>query len=429
MPPTEELEQARRKAEPTRVEVPPAPNPLPTPAPALAPVQTRQPRKRSYRAWAILAVIAGVAIWYLATHKPADSDAAGRAAEGPVPVTPGVVAMKNVPIFLTGIGTVQAFNTVTVHSRVDGELQKIVFAEGQDVKAGGLLAIVDPAPFQTALDQAVGKQGQDAAQLENAKLDLQRDTDMFAQRVISSQQFDTQKALVAQLQATVVADEAAVASAKVQLDYSTIRSPIDGRVGIRQIDQGNIIHAADANGLVVITQLQPISVIFTLPEQNLRLIHGQSLDGAGMKVLAVDRDDDTILDTGSVAVVNNQIDPTTGTIQIKANFPNRKFQLWPGQFINARLLLTTRKNGLTVPAQVVQNGPDGAFVYVIQRDKTVQVRPVKVAQVDNNEALIDDGLKAGESVVVDGQYKLQPGSKVTLPQSAHTGASSPATGS
>jgi len=323
--------------------------------------------------------------------------------------------MKDVPIYLTGIGTVQAFNTVTVHSRVDGQLNKVAVTEGQDVKEGDVLAIIDPAPFQTALDQAKGKQGEDAAQLANAKLDLTRDTDMLAKKVISSQQYDTQKALVDQLEATVVADVGAVASAQVQLDYSTMRSPLSGRVGIRQIDQGNIIHAADTNGLVVITQLQPISVLFTLPEQNLRLIHQQSLDGAGMQVLAVDRDDNSVLDVGTVGVVNNQIDPTTGTIQIKANFPNAKYQLWPGQFVNARLLLTTRKNGVTVPAQVVQNGPDGAFAYVIEADNTVQVRPVKVAQVDNNVALIDSGLKPGEKVVVDGQYKLQPGSKVVVP--------------
>jgi len=365
-----------------------------------------------------------VVVWYLATHRPADQTANGRAGfEGPVPVTPGVVQQKDVPIYLNGIGTVQAFNTVTVHSRVDGQLQKVLFTEGQDVKEGDILAQVDPAPFQTALDQASGKKGQDVAQLQNANLDMQRDTDMLAKKVISSQQYDTQKALVDQLAATVAADQAAIASAQVQLDYATIRSPLTGRVGIRQIDQGNIIHATDTNGLVVITQLQPISILFTLPEQNLKAIHQQSLDGSGLQVLAVDRDDNGILDTGSVAVVNNQIDPTTGTIQVKATFPNAKYQLWPGQFINARLLLMTRKDGIVVPAQVVQNGPDGAFVYMIQPDNTVQMRKIKVAQVDNNVALIDDGLKPGEKVVVDGQYKLQPGAKIKLPDAAPGGHS------
>ena len=390
----------------------------PTPLTASsASTQPQAPRKHSHRAWIILGVLAVAVIWYLATHRPAAEQAgAGRGAQGPVPITPGVVVQKDVPIYLTGIGTVQAFNTVTVHSRVDGELNKIAFTEGQDVKEGDVLAIIDPAPYQTALDQAIGKQAEDEAQQANAKLDMARDTDLLKQKVISSQQYDTQKALVAQLDATVVADVAAVASARVQVDYTTIKSPLQGRVGIRQIDQGNIIHAADTNGLVVITQLQPISVVFTLPEQNLRLIHQQSLDGTGMQVQAVDRDDNSVLDTGEVAVVNNQIDPTTGTIQIKATFSNAKYQLWPGQFINARLLLTTRKNGIVVPAQVVQNGPDGAFVYMIKPDNTVETRAVKVAQVDNNEALIDDGLQPGEKVVKDGQYKLQPGAKIILPQ-------------
>lgn len=413
MPPIEELKEKRRSTDPAE----------PQRTPAVIQPNRAAPRKRGYRAWIILGVLAIAAILYLATYRPAgDQTAGGRAgADGPVPITPGAAAMKDVPIYLTGIGTVQAFNTVTVHSRVDGELNQIVFTEGQDVKEGDPLAIIDPEPFQTALDQAVGKQGEDQAQLENAKLDMTRDTDLLNQKVISSQQFDTQKALVAQLDATVVSDVAAVASARVQLNYTTIRSPIAGRVGIRQIDQGNIIHAADTNGLVVITQLQPISVLFTLPEQNLRQIHQQSPTGEGMQVVAVDRDDNTILDSGTIAVVNNQIDPTTGTIQLKANFPNPKYQLWPGQFVNARLLLMTRKNGIVVPAQVVQDGPAGSFVYVIQPDNTVQTRPVKVAQVDNNVALIDDGLKAGEKVVVDGQYKLRPGAKIVLP-SASPGA-------
>ncbi len=381
------------------------------------PRQTAKPRRRSYIGWIVLGVLVCGTVWYMRSRQPSTATpAGGRGAGGPVPVTAGTVAVKDVPIYLTGIGTVQGFNTVTVHSRVDGQLQKVAFTEGQDVKEGDVLATIDPAPFKTALDEAVGKAGQDTAQLSNAQLDLTRDTDMLNRKVISSQQYDTQKALVEQLAATVAADKAAIESAEVQLDYATIRSPLAGRVGIRQIDQGNIIHATDTNGLVVITQLQPISVLFTLPEQNLKLIHQQSPDGAGMQVQAVGRDDNSILDTGKVAVVNNEIDPTTGTIQIKATFPNAKFQLWPGQFINARLLLTTRKNGLVVPAQVVQDGPNGAFVYMIEPDNTVQVRTVKVAQVDNNEALIDDGLKAGEKVVVDGQYKLQPGAKIVLPE-------------
>jgi multidrug efflux system membrane fusion protein len=416
MPHLEELEEPRPKPEPAPVLSLPAVRAVPRPA----------SRKHPLRPWVILAVVTVAVVWFISAHRPADPAAAGAHAgfDGPVPITPGVAVMKDVPIYLTGIGTVQAFNTVTVHSRVDGELKKVAFTEGQEVKKGDVLAIIDPAPYQAALDQAIGKQGQDEAQLANAKLDLNRDVSLLQQRVISSQQYDTQKALFDQLSATVVADVAAVASARVMLDYTTITSPLDGRVGLRLVDQGNIVQTTDTNGLLVITQLQPISIVFTLPEQNLRQIHQQSLTGEGMQVLAVDRDDDTVLDVGQVAVINNQIDPTTGTIQIKANFPNSKYQLWPGQFVNARLLLTTRKNGIVVPAQVVQSGPNGSYVYVIQPDHTVQTRPVKVAQVDNNEALIDDGLTAGEKVVVDGQYKLRPGAKVIIPAAGHAGVAS-----
>ena len=249
MPPTEELNNLAR-CTPSHERIPAQPAPIP-PAPSASWAIRR--KSHGLRAWIIFGVIALAVIGYLATHRPAAQAPNARGAEGPVPITPGVVQQKDVPIYLSGIGTVQAFNTVTVHSRVDGQLVKIAFTEGQDVKEGDTLAQIDPNPFQTALDQAVGKQGQDQAQLANAQLDMKRDTDMLAQKVISSQQFDTQKALVDQLQATVAADIAAVGSAKVQLNYATITAPIQGRVGIRQIDQGNIIHAADTSGLVVIT--------------------------------------------------------------------------------------------------------------------------------------------------------------------------------
>jgi len=330
----------------------------------------------------------------------------------PVPVVEGVVSTRNAPIYLDGLGTVQAFNTVTVHTRVDGQLMKVAFTEGQDVKTGDVLAQLDPAPYQAALDQAVAKKAQDAAQLDNARVDLQRYADLLKTDSITQQIYDTQKALIAQLEATVQGDQAVADSARVNLDYTRIRSPIDGRVGIRQVDTGNIVRASDANGLVVVTQLRPISVVFTLPEQVLSKLQDNQSAGSDYAVLAVSRDNTNLLDKGTLAVIDNQIDTTTGTLKLKATFANENLRLWPGQFVNTRLLLTTRKDGPVVPASVVQRGPDGAFAFVIQDDETVKMRSLKVAQIESGMALIDAGLAAGERVVVDGQYKLQPGSHV-----------------
>jgi membrane fusion protein, multidrug efflux system len=359
-------------------------------------------------------VLVIAAIWGVSHYRAAaarDAAAKARSAVVEVPVVEGTVQQKDVPIYLDGLGTVQAFNTVTVHVRVDGELKKVAFVEGQDVHAGDLLAQIDPDPFQTALEQAVAKKGQDEAQLANAQLDLKRDADLFQQKIATQQTYDTQKALVDQFVATVKADEAAIDSAKVQLNYTTVTSPLDGRTGIRQVDQGNIVHAADVNGLVVITQLKPISLVFTLPEQTLGDIQKES-SPSDITVLAVDRDNSTSLGEGKLAVIDNQIDTTTGTIRLKATFPNDNLSLWPGQFVNARLLLSTRKGGLVVAASAVQRGPDGSYVFGIKDDNTVAVLPVKVAQIEKGEALINDGLKAGQRVVVDGQYKLQVGSHI-----------------
>jgi multidrug efflux system membrane fusion protein len=415
---------------------------------------------------ACVVIVVGIVV-FRKRQEAAAKGAAGRAsAQPPVPVLAGVVNQKDVPIYLDGLGTVQAFNTVTIHARVDGQLQKVAFTEGQDVHTGDLLAQIDPAPYKTQLDQNKAKKAQDEAQLANAKLDLKREADLYAAKIDSQQLYQTQEALVNQFDAAVKADQAAIDSAQVQLDYSTITSPLDGRTGVRQIDQGNIIHATDSNGLVVITQMRPISVIFTLPEQNLDDIHKQM--GAGeLVVLAVDRDNSTTLGEGKLAVIDNEIDTTTGTIKLKATFPNDDLRLWPGQFVNARLRLTVRKNGVVVPASVVQRGPDGAYAFVIvkgtnapttavsPKDVTsvsstdgnpkdrksadpgaaeapdpkpkgkgganrsnlvVQIRPITVSQIEAGEALIDKGLSPGERVVVDGQYKLQAGSKVVPAQ-------------
>jgi len=351
------------------------------------------------------------AVHYYRTVSAERATASARSMIPEVPVIEGKVQQKDVPIYLDGLGTVQAYNTVTIHVRVDGELKKVAFVEGQDVHVGDLLAQIDPDPYRTALEQAEAKKLQDEAQLANTRLDLKRDADLYQQKIATQQTYDTQKALVDQLVATVQADEAAIDSAKVQLNYTTVVSPLDGRTGIRLIDQGNIAHAADTNGLVVITQLKPISLIFTLPEQTLGQIQKQG-PASDITVVAVDRDNSTVLGQGTLAVIDNEIDTSTGQIRLKANFPNDNLRLWPGQFVNARLLLTTRKDGLVVPAAVVQRGPDGSYAFVIKDDNTVEVRPIKVAQIEKAEALIDSGLKPNERVVVDGQYKLQVGSHV-----------------
>ena len=334
--------------------------------------------------------------------KATDSGRAGHgrsgAMGGPVPVVAGKAEQKDVPIYLDGLGTVQAFNTVTVHTRVDGALVQVNFSEGQDVKVGDLLAVVDPRPYQAALDQA-------KAQAALDQVTLKRQADLRARNVIAAQDYDT---AVANAQKSQAAAEAA----QVNLDYCYVKSPIDGRTGVRLVDIGNVVHAADQNGIVVITQLHPISVLFTLPEQNLQsVLNGGGAKG-GLSVLALDRGNTTTLDEGTLAVVDNEIDQTTGTVKLKATFPNEQLKLWPGKFVNARLILSTRKNATVVPASVIQRGPQGTYAYVIKPDKTVEMRPVKVAQTENNQALIDSGLHPGEQVVVDGQYKLQPGAHV-----------------
>jgi membrane fusion protein, multidrug efflux system len=338
----------------------------------------------------------------------------------PIPVSVATAQRRDVPIYLTGLGTVQAFNTVTVKTRVDGELVKVAFTEGQDVRAGDLLAQIDPRPFRAAYDQAVAKKVQDKANLANAKLDLQRFSELATRSFAPKQQVDTQRATVAQLKAQIRGDRAAIDSAKTQLDYTTITSPLTGRTGIRLVDQGNIVHATDANGLVVITQLQPISVVFTLPESELASVQS-ALTSGPVRIFAMDRDNDRQLAEGTIAVLDNQINQTTGTMRIKGTFPNKDGALWPGQYLNIRLLTRTAPNVVTVPSGALQRGPNGYYAYVRQPDSTVVTRPLKVGQVSDGVAIVDNGVAAGEQVVTAGQYRLQPGARVEVNSPAAKG--------
>jgi multidrug efflux system membrane fusion protein len=331
----------------------------------------------------------------------------------PVPVVAGQVSSHDVPIYLRGVGTVIAYNTVLVRSQIQGLITKIAFTEGQSVHAGDLLAQIDPRPYQAQLDQVTATRDRDQAQLANAQANLGRYTQLGDKGWATPQLVDTQKAQVAQLQSAIKADEALIEAANVQLDYTRLTSPIDGVTGVRQVDAGNVIHPTDPNGLVVVTQIQPISVIFTLPQTELPKIQQQLAKGP-LTVEAYSQDNTIKLDEGKLDFIDNEIVQTTGSIRLKAEFPNTAHRLWPGELINVWALLYTRHNGLTVPAPAVQQGPQGAYVYVINSDDAVAVRPVKVSQVSGGQALVDSGLTANEQVVVDGQYKLQVGTHVTL---------------
>jgi multidrug efflux system membrane fusion protein len=352
------------------------------------------------------------------THSQAlEKAAATPAPPAAAPIVAGTVAQHDVPIYLTGVGTVIAYNTDVVRAQVQGQIMSINFTEGQTVHAGDLLAQIDPRPYQALIDQYTGNLERDQAQLKNAEANLKRYTNLGDKGWATPQLVETQQAQVRELQAAIKADNALIDAAKVQLSYTRLTSPIDGVVGIRQIDVGNIISPSNTNGLVVVTQLHPISLIFTLPETSLPQIEQQQqITKTPLAVLAYTQDNTTLLDQGVLGLVNNEILQTTGSIQLKANFPNTSNKLWPGQLVNARLLLDTRHNGLTVPAAVVQQGTKGPYAYVVNPDSTVAIRPIKVAQISDGQALIDSGLKANEQVVVDGQYKLQPGTHVTILQ-------------
>src|SRR5256714_5301718 len=329
----------------------------------------------------------------------------------PVRVTVKPVEKADFPVYLTGLGTVQGFNTVVVRTRIDGQVDQIAFKEGQLVNQGDLLAEIDPRPFQAALAQAKAKKAQDEANLANANLDLQRYTKLgeFATR----QQTDTQRSTVAQLTAQLAADDAAISNAQTQLDYTTVRAPISGVAGLRQVDQGNIVNAATQTGIVTIAQIEPIAVIFTAPEDQLPYINeAQSVQP--LKVIALTTDGKKTLSEGSLSVVNNQVDTTSGTIRLKAVFENKEHALWPGQSVSTRLLVTTLKDATVVPDDAVQHGAEGLYAYAVNSDNKAELRKIKVSRSIDGRSVVDDGLAPGERVIVAGQYRVQPGTAVTM---------------
>lgn len=372
--------------------------------------QWRGPHRRLILgACALVALALGVA-WF--THTPA-TEAAAPAAPAGVAVEVASVTRATVPLYVEGLGNVQAFYTANITARVDGELQSVAFTEGQTVKKGQLLAQIDPRPNQAALDQAIGTESRDSAQLNSAQRALARSEKLAPENLASQATLDTQRGTVEQLQAQIKVDRAIIDNARTQLAYTRIVSPIAGRTGIRKIDPGNNVHASDSAGIVVVTQVQPIAIVFTLPEDELPTI-SRALSAGEVAVTALSRDDKTELDTGTLSLIDNEIDPTTATMRLKATFPNPHNTLWPGQFVNVRVLAQEQKNVLTVPSAAIQHGPDGLFTYVIKADSTVEVRPLKTGADSEGLVIITDGLSAGERVVITNQYRLQPGSHVRL---------------
>src|SRR6476619_2764670 len=354
----------------------------------------------------LIAAVVGGGLLYFTHIRPLEKVAAAPAPPPPAPIVAGTVAQHDVPIYLTGVGTVIAYNTDVVRAQIQGQIISINFTEGQTVHAGDLLAQIDPRPYQALIDQYAANLERDQAQLINAQANLTRYTTLGDKGWATPQLLETQKAQVGQLQAAIKADQALIDAAKVQLSFTRLTSPIDGGAGIRQIDVGNIISPSSTNGLVVVTQLDPISLIFTLPETSLPQIQQQQqATKKPLAVLAYNQDDTALLDQGVLGLVNNEILQTTGSIQLKANFVNKSHRLWPGQLVNARLLVDTRRNGLTVAASAVQQGPSGPYAYVVNPDNTVAICQLKVAQSSDGQALIASGLQADEQVVADGQYK------------------------
>jgi multidrug efflux system membrane fusion protein len=375
------------------------------------------PSRRRSIATAIVALVlvgGAAAVWWQPARQEQQRFGRNfRGDDGPVPVIAALTRRADVPVYLDGVGTVRALNTVTVKPQVDGRLVSVNYTEGQQVEAGFVLAKIDPVTYQAAYDQTVAKKAQDEATLANAKLDLARYAKLMTTNAVAVQQYEAQKALVAQLEALVRLDQAVIDNAKAFLDYTTIVAPVPGRTCIRLVDQGNIVRASDSTGIVVITQLQPISLLFTLPQQQLGEVN-KAFAARTLQVDAFGPDNKTVVESGVLKVVDNQVDQTTGTIKLKAEFPNRDLQLWPGGFVNVRLLINTLQDVVVAPTAAVQRGPRGIFVYVVQDNNKVAIRPVTLTQQDETQAVIDKGLEVGERVVTTGFARLTAGADVTV---------------
>ncbi len=411
-------------------------NSIDLPEPGARDSSAAPPAKAKSRWWlwiVILAVVA-IGIWYYRGHSTSEAGATaapgatgkGKGAAGgagmTVPVVVATAQKGDLPVYLMGLGSVTAFNTVTVRSRVDGQIVKVNFTEGQFVHAGDALIEIDPRPYQVMLEQAEGQLAKDQAQLHDVQVDFERYTLLFNEGVIPKQQVDTQQAQVGQFQGAIKADQATIDNAKLQLVYARITAPISGRVGLRLVDQGNIVHASDTTGLLVITQLQPISVIFTLPQDQLQQVLVKLRGGGQLPVEAYDRDDITKIADGKLATIDNQIDPTTGTYKLKSIFSNENNVLFPNQFVNVHMLVDTKRNLVIVPAAAIQRGPQGTYVYAVSGGDIVNIRTVTIAQTTGNNIGISSGINPGDVVVIDGQDKLQDGSKVVTSTSPTGGA-------
>ena len=376
--------------------------------------KTKGRTRRNLAIMLIVVAVAAALVYVFAKSPPQQNRSRFGAEGGPVPVLAAAAAKADVPVYLDAVGTIKALNTVTVRPQVDGKLLSVGFKEGDDVKKGDVLARIDPTTYQAQLDQAIAKKEQDAAQLANARIDLDRYEKLMASNAINRQQFDTQRALVNQNAALVQSDQAAIENAQATLGYTTIVAPIAGRTGIRMVDEGNIVHASDANSaIVVITQLKPISVLFSLPQQDLGQVN-DAFAKAPLTIEAQRPDSDAVIDRGTLRVVDNQVDQTTGTVKLKAEFPNTGLALWPGQFVNVRLLIDTLKDVVVIPTGAVQRGPNGTFVYVVKDDNTVAIRPIAVQKQDETLTVVKNGLTPPERVVTTGFVRLTDGSKVAI---------------